>query len=63
MPAYDTLNAKVRDKIDFAILNGDWLYEEDRDYPADKWIKQTNATHTPKIVDIAPVITGIWEKL
>ncbi|MCH2204606.1 MAG: metallophosphoesterase family protein [Lentisphaerales bacterium] len=61
MPAYDTLNAKVRDKIDFAILNGDWLYEEDRDYPADKWIKQTNATHTPKIVDVAPVITGVWE--
>jgi alkaline phosphatase D len=33
LPVFDTLNAKVRDQVNFAILNGDWLYETRRDYP------------------------------
>ena len=31
LPVFDTLNAQVRDKVNFAILNGDWLYENRRD--------------------------------
>ena len=61
MPGYDTLNAKVRDKIDFAILNGDWLYEEDRDYPASEWLKQVGVSKKPHTVEVAPTITGVWQ--
>lgn len=61
MPGYDTLNAKVRDKIDFAILNGDWLYEEDRDYPPSSWKKQVGTDTLPHTVEVAPTITGVWQ--
>lgn len=61
MPGYNTLNSKVRDKIDFAILNGDWLYEEARDYPANAWLKQVKASKMPKTVAVVPTITGVWE--
>ena len=30
LPVFDTLNKQVRDKVHFAILNGDWLYERSR---------------------------------
>jgi len=63
LPVYDTLNAEVRDSIHFAILNGDWLYEQEREYPASKWLQQVGLTpeETPRIVDLAPTITGVWE--
>ncbi len=31
LPAFDQLNSRVRDRLDFAILNGDFLYEARRD--------------------------------
>ena len=40
VPVFDTLNAKVRDEVHFAILNGDWLYEQRRDYPPESWLHQ-----------------------
>lgn len=63
MPLYDTLNEKVADKVHFAIANGDWLYEEDRDFPADAWMAQVRAqpSEKPEIVDLAPPIVGVWE--
>ena len=61
LPAFKTLNEKFRDDLDFAILNGDWLYEEARDYTPEQWMKQVNADKLPKLVDIAPTITGVWE--
>ena len=61
LPAFDQLNAKVRDRVDFAILNGDWLYEARREYPAGAWAQQVAAWELPDIVERAPGITGIWE--
>lgn len=63
VPTYDTLNAKVRDTIDFAILNGDWLYEFERDYPPDRWLHQVGILPDakPRVVDIMPTVTGVWE--
>lgn len=64
MPIYDTLNEQVADKVHFAILNGDWLYEEDRDFPASAWKSQVRlepGDAVPAIVDIAPSVVGVWE--
>ena len=63
MPIYDTLNDQVADKVHFAILNGDWLYEEDRDYPVEAWMNQTRLgpDEKPEIVELAPTVVGVWE--
>lgn len=63
LPVYDVLNARVRDSIDFAILNGDWLYEEARDYPKASWLEQVGVLpgSEPKVVDVMPTIVGVWE--
>ena len=63
LPVYDTLNSKVRDKVSFAILNGDWLYEDRREYLAADWLHQVGLTpdKAPDIVQKAPTIVGVWE--
>ena len=64
VPVFKTLNAKVRDNINFAILNGDWLYEQRRDYPPKDWLGQvglTSLNNAPRIVQKAPTIVGVWE--
>lgn len=63
LPAYDSLNKFVRDTVHFAILNGDWIYEEDRDYPVSAWQGQVGITEpeTPEIVSLVPSIVGTWE--
>lgn len=63
LPAYKAMNRLVAPKVLFGIMNGDWLYEEKRDYPAAEWRKQLGLAEneTPRIVKIAPSITGVWE--
>ena len=64
LPVFDTLNAQVRDKVNFAILNGDWLYENRRDYPASEWLHQVglgSLGQAPDIVRKAPTVVGVWE--
>ena len=61
LPSYNQMLANVKDKVDFAVLNGDWLYEEKRDYPPDQWMQQAGVTEAPSIVNFAPTITGVWE--
>ena len=68
LPTFETMLSQLhreqdRSRIDFAILNGDWLYEEKRDYPPDQWLEQVSlaAEQKPDIVDIAPTIVGVWE--
>ncbi len=53
-----------RSKIDFAILNGDWLYENQaRLYSVEEWRAQTGTDEaaTPRVVSLMPAITGVWE--
>lgn len=63
LPVYDTLNKKVRDSIHFGILNGDWLYEDRREYTAKEWGYQVglDPENFPNIVKKAPTIAGVWE--
>ncbi|MDA7921239.1 alkaline phosphatase D family protein [Verrucomicrobiales bacterium] len=63
LPVYNVLNSEWRDKVHFAILNGDWLYEDRRDYPAEQWNHQVGITPDmqPHIVQKAPTIAGVWE--
>jgi len=63
LPVFDTLNREVRDTIDFAILNGDWLYEDRREYTLPEWRHQVGIepADTPAIVRKIPSIVGVWE--
>ena len=50
--------------IDFAILNGDWLYENDtRFYGPDQWREQVAVEEagTPREVALMPSIVGVWQ--
>ena len=63
LPAYRTMMSKLRDQTLFSIMNGDWLYEEKRDFTVDQWREQNGvaAGGEPGIVKLAPSITGVWE--
>jgi len=54
---------EISDKINFAILNGDWLYEKERDYSPESWYKQVGITaeEKPEVVKYTPKIVGVWE--
>lgn len=60
--AFQTMLDKLHDKVHFAILNGDWLYEEQRDHPLAAWQKEVGLDRPlPHVVNIAPTIVGVWE--
>ncbi|MDD7985001.1 alkaline phosphatase D family protein [Lentisphaera marina] len=61
MPAYSTLNENFREGLDFALLNGDWIYEEDRDFTVEQWQEQVGTEETPKILQDTPHLTGVWQ--
>ncbi len=60
LPAFKTMLAQLKDKVHFAIQNGDWLYEEAREFSADAWLKQAGG-EMPAVVRHAPTIAGVWE--
>lgn len=63
LPAFATMLRQLRDQIHFAILNGDWLYEAQRDYPPQRWYQQVGIVpqQAPHVVQVAPTIVGVWE--
>lgn len=63
LPTFGTMLREIEDEIDFAILNGDWLYEVRRSYRPDQWAGQVGipADDLPELLDTAPTITGVWE--
>ena len=63
LPAYQTMRRQLKDKVLFAVMNGDWLYEDKREFPVTEWCKQTGCppASIPNILRIAPSMTGIWE--
>ncbi len=68
LPTYQTMRRElIRDdrksKIDFSILNGDWLYEEQREFSADQWMQreQPAVGRVPRKLEIMPTIAGVWE--
>jgi alkaline phosphatase D len=60
-PTFDTLLKDHADRLDFAILNGDWLYEDKRDFSFDAWKQQVGVEQTPPELELIPSIAGIWE--
>lgn len=58
---YTTMLNNLKDKIYFQIQNGDWLYEDNRDFTQEQWIKANNIKDVPEITDLAVGITGVWE--
>jgi phosphodiesterase/alkaline phosphatase D-like protein len=63
LPLYKTMNKRIADQVDFAIMNGDWLYEELRETPPKVWLANASLTEssTPRVVDVMPTIIGVWE--
>ncbi len=59
-PAFRTMLRELDGRIHFAIQNGDWLYEEERDFAPSRWLSQSGGARFPRIVDIAPTIVGAW---
>ncbi len=60
--AFKTMLDKLHDQVHFAILNGDWLYEEKRDHPPAAWQKEVALDRPlPHVVNVAPTIVGVWE--
>ncbi|MCP4175465.1 MAG: alkaline phosphatase [Fuerstiella sp.] len=60
-PTFDTLLKDHADGLDFAILNGDWLYEDKRDFSFDDWKQQVGIDKAPQRLELIPSIAGIWE--
>lgn len=58
------VRATEKSTIDFAILDGDWLYENDsRLYAPTQWREQTGVDEAsmPREVQLMPSIVGVWE--
>ena len=68
LPTYRTmLDELIREdeksRIDFAILNGDWLYEIAREFPAEDWLAELGLSETeaPRTIQLMPWVAGVWE--
>ncbi len=63
LPTYQTMNREIANDIDFAIMNGDWLYEEMRDTPVAAWAtsQRVGLDRLPRAVEVMPTIVGVWE--
>ncbi|MFP6764919.1 MAG: alkaline phosphatase D family protein [Planctomycetaceae bacterium] len=63
LPTFETmLRKRLQDEIHFAILNGDWLYETQRDYTVEQWNGQTrNDGELPLHLQAAPNMVGVWQ--
>ncbi|WP_390881386.1 alkaline phosphatase D family protein [Thalassoroseus pseudoceratinae] len=58
---YEHLNRDWADKVHFHIMNGDWLYEELREYPPEAWRLTQGVKDYPLSVKIMPTVVGVWE--
>ena len=63
LPAFETMIRQLKGDINFAILNGDWLYETQREYTPDQWRNQVGLLEgaSPDVVQVAPTIVGVWQ--
>lgn len=60
---YGTMLERIADEINFAVLNGDWLYESQREFKPAQWMAQVDAQQdaVPKVVRVAPTLVGVWQ--
>ena len=60
-PAFRTMLRELDGRIAFAIQNGDWLYEEQRDYAPEDWLRHSGVSVFPRLVEVAPTLVGVWQ--
>lgn len=60
-PTYETLNRDWASKVHFHIMNGDWSYEELREYPPEAWRLTQAVEDFPLSVKVMPTVVGCWE--
>ncbi|MGI9240470.1 MAG: alkaline phosphatase D family protein [Verrucomicrobiales bacterium] len=60
-PVYENLNRDWAGKTHFHIMNGDWLYEELREYPPEAWRLTQGVETFPRAVEVMPSVVGVWE--
>jgi len=60
-PTYEALNRDWARKVHFHIMNGDWSYEELREYPPEAWRLTQGVDKLPMSVQVMPTIVGCWE--
>jgi len=60
-PTYENLNRDWADKVHFHIMNGDWLYEELREFSPEAWRIVQGAEDFPLSVQVMPTVVGVWE--
>ncbi len=63
LPAFATMLQRLKDRVHFAIQNGDWLYEERREHSVQRWAAAQGLAPgaIPGLLRIAPAIAGVWE--
>ena len=63
LPAYGTMLKQLPGVVHFSIMNGDWLYEDKREFTVEQWREQTSSRNVPlpNILELAPSIAGVWE--
>ena len=61
LQTYEHLNRDWADKVHFHIMNGDWLYEELREYPPEAWRLTQGIKDYPTSVKVMPTVVGVWE--
>lgn len=59
-PTYEVLNRDWADKVHFHIMNGDWLYEELREFPPEAWRLIQGVQNLPLPVQVMPSVVGVW---
>lgn len=63
LPGFRTMIDQHADDVHFAILNGDWLYEDAREFSLEQWAAEhaVEVAQAPTPLPIIPTITGVWE--
>lgn len=61
LTTYENLNRDWAEKVHFHIMNGDWLYEELREYPPEAWRLTQGIEQYPLNVQVMPTVVGVWE--
>jgi alkaline phosphatase D len=61
LPLYRTMNERIANDIDFAIMNGDWLYEEMRETSPQALCTANSLTleQAPRVLKTMPTIAGV----
>ncbi len=58
-----TLFRDAGDKVDFHLVLGDWIYEQDRRFKPSRWLNESAppGTAMPPLLQIVPSLAGAWQ--